>query len=215
MSRLFDETPVTFSCSLLSGLGTKLGYPMAEVCSLDDYIPKGEIYDKLPYGKLLFEHEDPVLVCSWLRALAPIRLYLYGNEQTIPHEWSKMMISNEVDSTTTGGNNDDDWHAFLEHQLIKDSMKWNFKILFASTWQIKQYAPLQLSTLEENIRFQSALRRAHKTYHLRMSSVSEKIFNWYDSACENGYFNSEVKAFRDKRRRPINGARGSLKSRSD
>ena len=186
MSSSFEKTSLTYSLA-----GSKLGYPNAEVHSLDEYIPKGEIFDKLPYGKLIFEYENPSKVCRWLKGLSPIRFYLYGNEKEIPYEWSKMMISTEVE-LGTGVRNDDDWHTFIEHEAIKDQIKWNVGTLFASDWNIKQYAPLHLLTLVDNLRFRSALRRAHKTFHTRMSTITAQIFEWYDSAYDDGFFNNEV-----------------------
>ncbi|CAF0772370.1 unnamed protein product [Rotaria sp. Silwood1] len=174
----------------------KFGYPEAIICPLDDYIPKSEIYHKLPYGKLLFEYEDPKIICRWIRYLSPIRMYLYGNEQVIPNEWSKQMISNEVDHSLKLIVNDDDWYTFLENESISDSIKWNFSAKHGRTWKITQLTPIALNSLEDNIRFRSSLRRANITYYSRMSIVTAQIFDWFDECLEYGYVKNEFKLTR-------------------
>jgi hypothetical protein len=176
-------------------LGAKFGYSSAIVRALDDYIPKSEIYDKLPYGKLVFEYEDPKIICRWLRLLSPIRMYLYGNEQIIPNEWSKQMISTEPDQTIKRIVNDDDWCTFLENESINDDIKWNFSSKHGRTWEITQLTPIKLDTLEDNIRFRSALRRSTITYQSRMSNVTAQIFEWFDECLEYGYIKQEVHTF--------------------
>jgi hypothetical protein len=173
-------------------LGAKFGYPSATVRALDDYIPKNEIYNKLPYGKLIFEYEDPKIICRWLRLLSPIRMYLYGNEQIIPNEWSKQMISTEPDQTIKRIVNDDDWCTFLENESINDDIKWNFSSKHGRTWEITQLTPIKLDTLEDNIRFRSALRRSTVTFQSRMSTVTAQIFDWFDECLEYGYIKNEV-----------------------
>jgi hypothetical protein len=173
-------------------LGAKFGCPSAIVRPLDDYIPKSEVFDKLPYGKIIFEHEDPKTICRWLRFLSPIRMYLYGNEHVIPDEWSKEMISNEVDHSSTRIVNDDDWYTFLENDPINDDIKWNFSAKHGRSWQVTQLTPIKIDTLVDNIRFRSALRRSNITFHARMSNITAQIYEWFDDCLEYGYIQSEV-----------------------
>ncbi|CAM4876392.1 unnamed protein product [Rotaria socialis] len=188
---------------------TKLGYPETIICSLEDYIPTSEIYHKLPYGKLLFENEDPRKICRWIRYLSPIRMYLYGNEQIIPSEWSKLMIANEIDHRAKLIFNDDDWCTFLENEIIKDDIKWNFSAKHGRTWKMTQLMPIKLNSLYDNIRFRSSLRRAHITYFSRMSIVSTQIFDWFDECLENGFIRNEFKLARfDKANTAINSKDG-------
>ncbi|CAF4563045.1 unnamed protein product, partial [Rotaria sp. Silwood2] len=177
-------------------LGAKFGYPDAIISSLDDYIPKSEIYHKLPYGKLLFEYEDPKIICRWIRYLSPIRMYLYGNEQVIPNEWCKQMIAHEADHSGRLIVNDDDWYTFLENESINDNIKWNFAAKHGRTWKTTQLTPINLISLEDNIRFRSCLRRANITYYSRMSIVSVQIFDWFDECLEYDYIKSEFKLTR-------------------
>ncbi len=173
-------------------LGAKFGYPSAIVRPLDDYIPKSEIYDKLPYGKLIFEYEHPKIICRWLRSLSPIRIYLYGNEEIIPNEWSKEMIVEEPDQYGKRIVNDDDWCTFLENELISEDIKWNFSSKHGRSWKITNITPNKLNALEDNIRFRSALRRSNITFQSRMSTVTSEIFDWFDECTEYGYIKSEV-----------------------
>ena len=119
-------------------------------------------------------------------------MYLYGNEQIIPNEWSKVMIANEADHSTKRIVNDDDWHTFLENESIADEIKWNFAPKHGRSWEVTQLNPIKLDTLEDNIRFRSALRRSNITFHARMATVTCQIFEWFDVCLEYGYIHHEV-----------------------
>ncbi len=119
-------------------------------------------------------------------------MYLYGNEQVIPDDWSKEMIANETDQSGSRTINDDDWYTFLENESINDDIKWNFSAKHGRSWQVTQLTPIKLNTLDDDIRFRSALRRSNITFHLRMSTVTAQIFEWFDYCLECGYITSEV-----------------------
>ena len=140
----------------------------------------------------MFEYEDPKVICRWLRLLCPIRMYLYGNEQIIPNEWSKEMASHEPDHSVKRIVNDDDWCVFIENEPINDDIKWNFSSRYGQSWQIKNLTPTKLETLNNNLRFRSALRRSTITYQNRMSTVTAQIFDWFDLCLEQGYIQNEV-----------------------
>ena len=88
---------------------------------------------------------------------------------------------------------EDNWCAFLENESIDNDMKWNFSSMFGEKWQIKRIAPINLDNLNENLRFQSALRRAFKTFHQRQIEITAEIFEWYDKCITNGHIQSEVR----------------------
>lgn len=176
-----------FSC-----LGVELGYSQAIVRTLDEYIPKNEIYNKFPYGNLIFQNEEPETICRWLRTLGPIRLYLYGNQTSIPNEWSKQMIINEPDSTVKHVINDEDLCLFLENESIRDDIKWNFFVQHAQSWQIRSLTPLKIESFSDNIRFRSALRRAHLNFADRMNKITAQANTWYDDCLAQGYLKNEV-----------------------
>jgi hypothetical protein len=119
-------------------------------------------------------------------------MYLYGNEQVIPNDWSKVMISNEADHCGKRIVDDDDWHTFLENEPINDAIKWNFASKHGQSWQVTQLNPIKLDTLEDNIRFRSALRRSNITFHTRMTTVTAQIYQWFDECLEYGYIHHEV-----------------------
>ena len=158
---------------------------------LDDYLPKSGVYDKLPWGKLIFDHEQPPSIYQWLRCLSPIRFYLYGNEMTIPNNWSKIMISNET-SRSKEKFIGDDWFTFVENEIIKDDVKWEFFPKHAHLWSIKHFRPIPIASLSEHIQFQCALERAHATYEIRRSTVSAQIHQWYAACMASGLIEDEV-----------------------
>ncbi|CAF3560993.1 unnamed protein product [Adineta steineri] len=191
-----NSTNLIDSIQCLQQFCKRFGYPSAIIRSLDDYIPKSEIYDKLPYGKLLFENENPIDICNCLRLLSPIRMYLYGNEEVIPSEWSRLMASTEVDHVDKGIVNDDDWCTFLENETVSENIKWNFSIKHGRSWKLTHLTPIQLHTLEDNIRFRSALRRSNMTFYSRMSNVTARLYDWFDTCLEREHLQHEHKLIR-------------------
>ncbi len=63
---------------------------------------------------------------------------------------------------------------------------WNFGSLFGGKWQIKRLAPINLTDLNKNFRFQSTLRRAFKTFSYRQFQITAEIFEWYDRCIREG-----------------------------
>lgn len=174
--------------------GFQLGYEGVVINQIKDYVPFDENYEKLPYGKELFQFEDPALICSWLRRLCPIRIYLYGNESKIIDEWSESMIQHETEPLEKNLINDDDLFIFLENENepIKDEVKWNFGAKYALKWPVKNFHPLNIKSLPDNIRFQSALRNVNKTYEDRSTLITAKLLNWYENSIRSMYFLDDV-----------------------
>lgn len=137
----------------------------------------------------MFKNEDPRRMCTLIKKLSPIRLYLYGNNLHISSEWSKLMISSEIDVM----DDEDDWCAFLENECIENEVKWNLGFTFGRDWKVSRVSPLDISQLEENPRFHSAVRRAHATLSQRQIEVTAEIFDWYDTCLKLGHIKEEVR----------------------
>ncbi|CAF1223722.1 unnamed protein product [Rotaria sp. Silwood1] len=170
---------------------TKLGYPSVIIRTLDKYIPidDAEKLQLMPYASHLFNNEHPHYICELIKRLSSIRFYLYGNDYYISSEWSNLMITREIHVME----DEDNWCSFLENELIDDEIKWNFKPMFAEKWKVKHIAPINISNLDKNLRFQSALRRAFKTFNQRQIEVTTTIFEWYDQCIRNDYLQLEPK----------------------
>ena len=167
-----------------------MGYPSIIIRTLDNYIPSTDEEKPclLPYSQTLFNYEHPHYICELIKKLSSLRLYLYGNDEFISSEWSNLMISRE----THVMEDEDSWCAFIENECIDDEIKWNFGSLFGGKWQIKRLAPINLTELNKNLRFQSALHRADKTFTHRQYQITAEIFEWYDRCIHEGYFQLEV-----------------------
>jgi hypothetical protein len=156
---------------------------------LNAYIPLNDIHSSLlPYSQLLFNYEDPRYICEIIKKLSGIRLYLYGNELCSSSEWSKLMIETEIDLM----DDEDNWISFIENEMIDNEIKWNFAHVFAHQWKVSRISPINLDQLSTNPRFQSAVRRAHKTFSERQIQVAAQIFDWYNKCLERKYLSSEV-----------------------
>ncbi|CAF1190170.1 unnamed protein product [Rotaria sordida] len=167
---------------------TKIGYTSVVIRQLNDYIPSSDRHSSLlPYAELLFKNEDPHYICRFIKKLSPIRLYVYGNMLRIHSEWSKLMIATEIDIM----DDEDDWCAFLENEYVEDEVKWNFGFIFGREWKVSRVSPLNFTHLDENLRFHSALRRAHATFAPRQVEVTAKIFDWHANCIKQGYLQEE------------------------
>jgi len=125
---------------------------------------------------------------DFIRRLCPIRLYLYGNNELIASEWSKLLISSETNLM----NDEDNWCAFIENEEIENDIKWNIGKMFGENWQIKRLTPINLIDLNRNLQFQSALHRTFKTFDRRQTEITTEIFDWYDKCILDGHLQIEV-----------------------
>lgn len=168
----------------------QLGYTSVVVRTLNDYIPSSDDTKQslLPYARTLFEHEHPPSIRDFIRRLSPLRLYLYGNEEAITSEWSKLMITRETNLM----DDEDNWCAFIENEEINNEIKWNIGTMFGEKWHIKRLTPINLTDLNKNLRFQSALRRAFKTFDRRQLEITAEIFDWYDKCILDDHLRQEV-----------------------
>lgn len=99
------------------------------------------------------------------------------------------MINREI----TLMDDEDHWCAFIENEYIDDEMKWNIGPMFGEKWKIKRIAPINLTELDKNLRFQLALHRAYKTFNHRQIEITSEIFDWYDKCLQQGFLQLEVK----------------------
>ena len=170
--------------------GVRLGFPSTIIRFLSDYIPS-ENEGKpcpLPYSELMFNHESPTYMCKLIKNLSAIRLYLYGNETHITKDWANEMIRSE----SSVMDDEDNWCAFVENESIRDNVKWNLAFTFARDWNVKKLTPLKIQSLYQNLRFYSALRRAHRTFPHREIEITAKAFHWYDDCIRQGYIQIPV-----------------------
>ena len=101
------------------------------------------------------------------------------------------MISNET-SQSKEEFIDDDWFTFVENEIIKDYVKWEFFPKHAHRWNIKHFRPIPIASLNEHIQFRCALERAHATYEIRRPTVSAQIHQWYAARLARGPIEDEV-----------------------
>jgi hypothetical protein len=99
------------------------------------------------------------------------------------------MIESEEDVM----DDEDNWNAFLENEYVDNEVKWNFAFMLAREWRVKRVSPLDFNQLDDNPRFQSALRRAHITFAERQIEVTAEIFDWYANCIQRGHLQIEVR----------------------
>jgi hypothetical protein len=73
--------------------------------------------------------------------------------------------------------NEDNLCAFIENEYIEDEMKWNIGPMFGEKWKIKRLSPINLTELDKNLRFQSALRQPYKIFSHRQIEITSEIFD--------------------------------------
>ncbi len=159
---------------------------------MNAYIPFDDNHSSLlPYSQLLFNYEDPNIICKLLKNLCSIRLYLYGNELSNLNDWSKLMIDSEDEMM----NDEDNWSSFIENEPVDNEVKWNFAFLYGQKWKISRVSPIDFNKILSNPRFYSALRRSHATYSQRQIEVTAQIFDWYNKCLEQEYIHIQVNIF--------------------
>ncbi len=172
-------------------IGQRIGFNSTIIRTLSSYAESNQNeFFLLSNFKVLFDHEDSNKICDILKKLAPIRLYLYGNEYSIKSEWSNPIISAETATMA----NEDNWCVLVNKEPIYEEIKWTILSLYSSEWQIEKVASINLDDLARNFGFHSALRQAHLTFDQREIDVANCLFDWYDSFMKENIIQAEVRA---------------------
>ena len=155
-------------------IGKTIGFESIIIRTISCYFPNNENEFFLRSNvKILFDNEDWHKIHDILKIAAPIRLYLYGNEHLIENEWRNRMISTE----TTIMANENEWCTLVNQEPLNNVNRWALLTEYSSTWQIERVASINLSHFEENLAFDSALRRAHITFNERKVQVTNQWCN--------------------------------------
>ncbi|CAF1542235.1 unnamed protein product [Adineta ricciae] len=165
-----------------------IGFESIIIHTISHYFPNNENEFILrPDLKILFDNADWDKIYHILKSLAPIRLYLYGNEHSIENKWSNLMISTETRIMA----NEDDWCALVNKEPLDNVNRWAILAEYSSTWQIKRVSSINLFDFEENLAFHSALRQAHITFNERKCQFTNHLFNWYENYVNQSVFQTK------------------------
>ena len=121
------------------------------VCTIDDYHLVEESFnteDSFDDIRSPFKRHDQNMMLTLIRHLAPIRLYLVGNEREISNNYSRLLVAKE---RYTSENNVDkymDGCTFIEKEFVGTGIKGNLPGFLGTQWQMDG-SQIKLLSLDE------------------------------------------------------------------
>lgn len=110
------------------------------VCTINDYVSADEFdfdnEDALANTSASFTRADRKLMVDLIKLLAPIRLYLVGNEEQISNGYSRFLIASERNVQENSTEKYFDGCAFIEHELVGASIRRDLPAFLGTKWQI-------------------------------------------------------------------------------
>lgn len=118
-------------------------------------------------------------------------MYLLGNEHNIGDDWSRRLVKQEKDAAHEDEPSFDNRCVFIQLEDIQDNIKYNFLPKLAQCCQQSKINPIQVTSLENNIKFQEEFCRAEDLYEFRRIRVTGEFITWIKQQMED-YKNKEV-----------------------
>jgi len=171
-----------YVCFFILGKDLSLDFEPT-ICTLDDFIFSEESGSNMSNEEQAFVNEQNEIICSLLKRLAPIRIYLLGKEEDIPNNWSKLMIENEPDNSNQRAPEYDQWCTFVENEPSPIHIIHN--LVHRNSWKVTNVTPMRLDTIREDICFLTALERIHTTLEAREMVANIELGLWAMNYHEN------------------------------
>jgi hypothetical protein len=165
----------------------------ARVCTLHDYISSDESDFNMSAEDRAFVRHQKKIICSLLKKIAPIRIYIIGNDENISNEWSELMIKNEPNNHGHTVPQYDQWCTFVENEPITSETVHKLVHRYSSSWQLTNITPVRLDTIRNDIHFLPAFDRSHTTLEAREMTANIELCLWAMNYHENSTkYSSEV-----------------------
>jgi hypothetical protein len=127
------------------------------------------------------------IICSLIKKLAPIRIYIVGNEEAISNNWSKLMIENEEDNSGQKAPQYDQWCTFVENEPVPIETIHNLVHHYGNSWKVTNITPIRLDDhiTRDAFNFLVALDRSHTTLEAREMVANIELSLWAMDYHEN------------------------------
>jgi hypothetical protein len=121
---------------------------------LDNYFASDENSD-------LYGNDEIDIKCNFIKRIARIRMYLFGNEIHNLHSLSQSLFENELN-----GSNEDEYdekYTAIEYEPVTDQTKQYLANSpgYSSTWQLPNIILKRLDGISTDIKFPAALERVN------------------------------------------------------
>ena len=140
-----------------------------------------------------FLNSQNQIICSLLRKLARIRIYVVGNEKSISNKWSRLLIEYEPDNAGQNIPQYDQFCTFVENECVKPEILHDLIHCNGNLWQIKTIIPTDIDQIRDDMYFVTALDQSHITLEAREMIANVQLRTWAMNYHEhNPGYSSEV-----------------------
>ena len=142
------------------------------MCTIDDYHLVEESFNTEDCSddiSVPFTRHDRDMMLTLIPHLAPIRLYLVGNERQISNNYSRILVKRERFFSENNADKYMDGCTFLEKELVGADIKGNLPGFLGTQWQMdgSQIKLLSLDELFVDKLFQNTVDRVDDTMSKR------------------------------------------------
>jgi len=132
-----------------------------------------------------FVNQQNKIICSLIKKLAPIRIYIVGKEGAISNNWSKLMIENEEDNSDQKAPQYDQWCTFVENEPVPIETLHNLVHHYGHSWKMTNITPIRLDDIKDDINCLGALDQSHTTLEAREMVANIELSLWAMNYHEN------------------------------
>jgi hypothetical protein len=118
------------------------------------------------------------ITCSLIKKIAPIIIYLLGNEESVPNKWSKSLFEKESVSSDEHAGQYDEQCIFVENEPINPRILGNFIHDYGLPWKVDKPPLLRLNAIRDDLRFFVAVEHANLTLAARGMIASSELCKW-------------------------------------
>jgi hypothetical protein len=143
----------------------------------------------MPKEEQDFLHKHNKMIYSRLKKLAPNRMYVVGNDDSISSVWSRLMIENESETPAY-----DEMCLFVQNEAVTPISIHNLVHRYGNSWQIKEIIPKRLDEMQnEAYIYLLALDRSRSNSEAREMTANYELYiramGYHDNSTD---YNSEV-----------------------
>jgi hypothetical protein len=148
------------------------------VCTIYDCIKLDQSDSNMSQEDRAFVNQQNEILCSLAKKIAPIRIYVVGNEENISNKWSQLMLENEPDNADPTALLYDQCCTFVQNEPVTAESLHNFVHRHGSSWKVTNIMPIRLDKIREDPSFLIALDRSRTTLESREMIAHIELSLW-------------------------------------
>ena len=161
------------------------------MCTIDDYVCADHFdwnnEDASTNISTPFPRTDKEMTLDLIKHLAPIRLYLVGNESQISNDYSRSLIASERSVQENSAEKYLNGCGFIEYELVGETIRKDLPAFLGTKWQMdgSQITVKSVRELLLDRAFKNAIKRIDDTFSKRdihgQIAMWEKILNYREN----------------------------------